>query len=617
LNKELFVMRPHLVYVLLVACGGSSGGDSGGDPDSGTPGGGDASAAEGGTDDATAGDAGSDGASPDAGPAICPAASKYKTALFGNLHQHTMNSLDAFSFGTRARPADAYLFAKGQTQIAIGAATNEPPGPTVKIDRPLDFLAVTDHSEWLGIVAGCNEQASPYYASTECQNVRSQTALDQDATFARMPQLYKTLCGTGSPTAAACAAEQRTAWLDEQTAAAQAYDPCHFTSFVAYEWTSAPGGDTNHRNVFFANDKVPDNPLDSNTYATLGDLFTGLDTQCTGACTALVAPHNSNMSKGTSINLPASPAEAAAMQKYQRLVEIYQHKGSSECFFDPKVPTDPACAFEYLGPGGADDTPKSYVRTSLESGIQYATANGGTNPLQLGIMGSTDDHNGIAGFVKEDSYAGHTGRLDDGPVKRLRHFASYGPGGLAVVWAEENTRESIFAALMRRETYAVSGPRIVLRFYQTTSAEPCTADFPQTIIDANAAVPMGGTFKGQDAPLFAIGAWPDAVPQPLASGTVGAAGLAKVQIIKAHGTTEDPPVDLAVAPTGACITWKDPAFDPKEQAFYYVRVLQVPTWRWSHFDCQTATGVTDCQAGGTLDVTIEERAWSSPIWYVP
>src|SRR5262252_4067835 len=184
-------MRPHLAFVFLIGCGGTSG-DIGADPDSGQPDAGGVPTADGGDDDATTnGDAGTDAPPPDAGPVMCAKASKYKTAFFGNLHQHTMNSLDAFSFGTRARPADAYLFAKGQTQITIGAATNEPAGPTVKIDRPLDFLAVTDHSEWLGIVAGCNDPSSPYYSSTDCQTVRSTRALDQDATFAKMPQLYK------------------------------------------------------------------------------------------------------------------------------------------------------------------------------------------------------------------------------------------------------------------------------------------------------------------------------------------------------------------------------------------------------------------------------------------
>jgi hypothetical protein len=260
--------------------------------------------------------------------------------------------------------------------------------------------------------------------------------------------------------------------------------------------------------------------------------------------------------------------------------------------------------------------------------MDYASTHNGTNPLQLGIMASTDDHNAIAGLVAEDQYVGHSGRLDDTADKRLTSatYAQFSPGGLAVVWAEQNTRASVFAALARRETYGTSGPRMHVRFYQTSNSAPCTADFPNTIVDANAAIPMGGTFTKADtlgsAPWFAIAAWPDPVAQPLADGSRGVAGLETVQIIKAHGKTtitEDPPVDIAVDPAGQCLAWQDPTFDPTESAFYYVRVLQVPTWRWSHFDCQTpaAAAIAGCKAGGGLDVTVRERAWTSPIWYTP
>jgi hypothetical protein len=554
--------------------------------------------------------------------------SKYKWALAGNMHQHTANSLDAYSFGTRATPADAYQFAKGLASITIGSGTEDASGPTVKIDRPLDFLALTDHSEWLGIKETCLDPTSTVYDSTDCKLVRSTNPLAQTAVFASLEKIVGTLC-TGTANAAQCTAAQRTAWEEEQTAAANANDPCHFTSLIAYEWTSTPNGDTNHRNVFFASTDVPLNPLDSFNYTTTSALFAGLDDQCTGACTALVVPHNSNLSAGISLVLPTSPTEVTAMQKYQRLAEIYQHKGSSECYFDPDSGTgDPACAFEYVSPGADADTPQSYVRTALENGMQYALANGSPNPYQVGIIGSTDDHNATAGFVEESTYSGHTGRLDDAPEKRLTNSPDFGSGGLAFVWAEQNTRDAIFSALMRRETYATSGPRLTVRFYETSSNDPCTADFPNTIIDANQALPMGGTFQSSDvkgAPIFAIAAWPDTQAQPLGDGTTAVAGIASVQVIKAHGKagssapaiTEDPPVTLPMASTGACVKWSDPHFDAKEQAFYYVRVLQVPTWRWSHFACAAAPTTAGCGAGGPLDVTIQERAWTSPIWYVP
>jgi hypothetical protein len=582
-------------------------------------------------------DAGSRDAAPDAARAPknqCTgegggmAYSKYKWAFFGNLHQHTANSLDAYTFGTRATPDDAYQFAKGAASITIGTGTTDPAGPTVHIDRPLDFLALTDHSEWLGVITSCEDPTSTVYESRDCQAVRSSGADVQSAVFAGLRHIYDKICAAADDQAQ-CVAEQRTAWQDEQTAAANANDPCHFTSLVAYEWTSTIDSNTNHRNVFFGSDHVPANPLDAYSYTTTSALFTGLDSQCTGECSAIVVPHNTNMSAGLSLVLPSSTGEAAEMQKYERLAEVYQHKGSSECYFDPKSSTgDPGCAFEYLSPGASSDTPNDYVRTALESGMKYALENGSANPYQLGIVSSTDDHNAAAGFVQESTFAGHAGRLDDSPELRLTKTPTYGSGGLAVVWAEENTRDAIFAALKRRETYGTSGPRLTVRFYETSSTDPCTADFPRTILDANAALPMGSTFGSADmkgAPRFAIAAWPDTEPQPLADGTTAVAGIATVQVIKAHGKssggsatiTEDPPVDVAIASSGACVTWSDPSFDPAEQAFYYVRVLQVPTWRWSHFDCAKSPATTGCGPGGALDVTIQERAWTSPIWYSP
>jgi hypothetical protein len=578
----------------------------------------------------------------DSGAVVCTADgggmpySKYKWAFVGNMHQHTANSLDAYSFGTRATPADAYEFAKQKTSITIGSGTDGDAGPTVTIDRPLDFLALTDHSEWLGVVAGCTDPTSNLYTKVNCGLVRSKDPKVQAYVFANMHTILVELCGASGGAdageSATCIAEQRTAWQEEQTAAANANDPCNFTSLIAYEWTSMIGADTNHRNVFFSGTEVPTNPLDSYTYTTTSELFSGLDDQCSGACSAIVVPHNTNMSQGVSLVLPSSPAELTAMQKYQRLVEVYQHKGSSECYYDPASATgDPACAFEYLNPGAKTDTPQSYVRTALENGIQYSLANGSANPFQLGIIGSTDDHNAAAGFVEESTYAGHLGRLDDTPELRLTNYSQFGSGGLAFVWAEQNTRDAIFAALSRRETFATSGPRLTVRFYETSSTNPCTADFPKTIIDADEALPMGGTFGSSDvakAPTFAVAAWPDTgLSQPLADGTTGIAEIATVQVIKASGAAtadggapvivESPPIDVSMAAAGGCVTWSDPSFNRSQQAFYYVRVLQVPTWRWSHFACASAPTTSGCEPGGALDVTIQERAWTSPIWYVP
>jgi hypothetical protein len=573
-------------------------------------------------------------------PLVCSAAdggrpySKYKWPFFGDLHQHTGHSLDAYSFGTRALPADAYLFAKQEETITVGAATNAPSGPAVTIDRPLDFLAVTDHSEWMGITQGCVDPTSAYYWTLDCIQVRSKNPAAQSWVFAHIGGLDRDLCSDSAPPeyAAVCAAERRSVWEDEQEAAANAYEPCRFTSFVAYEWTNRTG----HRNVIFKGASVPQAPIDSITATTSLALWNALDTECTQAagCKVITPAHNTNMSGGTQLALPSTPADVPQMVKYQPVVEIYQHKGTSECYFAGATSQDPLCYFEQLNPLSAANTPQAYVRTALENGLLYQLENpGADNPLHMGFIAATDDHNATPGHVQESDYAGHAGRIDDSPAKRLTGESSYnGSGGLTVAWAEQNTRESIFSAFERRETYATSGPRITLRFYATSNPSACTPDFPNTIIDDRQAIPMGGSFgramlpPGANVPHFALAAWPDPLPQISSDGTTRVAALSKLQIIKAHGKAdaqgnasiiEDPPVDIAIDPYGGCVEWDDPSFDPTERAFYYVRALQELTWRWSHFDCQALPSTPGCEPGGRVDRAEHERAWSSPIWFEP
>jgi hypothetical protein len=521
----------------------------------------------------------------------------YKNAFFGVLHEHTSYSMDAYLMATRVTPAEAYQFAKGGVPIAVANGSGPTAGP---LTRPLDFLAITDHSEWLGIdhvVQGCPKGDT----TSDCQVFRNRT---------------------------------QQAWDDEQKAAESAYERCKFTSLVAYEWTSGirEGGEeyTNHRNVIFGSATVPATPLDSNDYSTAQDLFKGLDAQCTGDCAAIVIPHNTNMSGGLSLGLSASltPAELDAMQRYQRLVEIYQHKGSSECIAGGQ---DPACSFESLTIGkGKADSPSSYVRESLGNGIVYATTHASANPLQLGIIAAMDDHNGTPGWVEEDQFVGHLGADDDTSLVRLNTLSTFSPGGLAGVWAEQNTRESIYAALARRETYGTSGPRMRVRFYETTNANPCTADFPKTIVDVG-AVPMGGSFGPNavagNAASFAIAAWPDTASQPTVDDVPGGrpALLASAAVIKVHavttnGTTsmvEDPPSPVELDPRGSCAVWTDRGYKPNEKAVYYVRVLQEPTHRWSYYDCKSHPTVSGCEQGGALVQPIQERAWTSPIWFNP
>jgi hypothetical protein len=409
------------------------------------------------------------------------------------------------------------------------------------------------------------------------------------------------------------------AWQREQQAAAAANEPCKFTSFVAYEWTKTEDGKTLHKNVVFAGDKVPARPFDSLTHPTQEQLWSALATGCgtAGGCDAVTIPHNSNISQGLAFEVPAAAADRANMIRFQKLVEIFQHKGASECLSDDG--SDPDCAFEQL-PDAIDparDKP-GYVRDALKKGL-VAQSTTNENPLMLGIVGATDDHDGTPGNVKESTFPGHVGSIDDRPARRIGADAgettTFNPGGLTVAWAEENTRASLFAAFQRRETYATSGPRMVVRFYQTFDTADACADpgFPQGLVDKG-AVPMGGAFKsGSAPPRFVVRAWKDQTD------------LARVDIIKAWidgtGAAKEKIVARALDAASAamtCFTWQDDEATPGP-ALYYARVLEAATPRWSSYDCDRAplANPTECAPGGAMRKMIQERAWTSPIWRTP
>jgi hypothetical protein len=567
--------------------------------------------------------------------AALPACADYnpnKNVYWGDLHSHTALSADAYEWGNRNFPHDAYQFASdpsSQTQIAAGAPT---PGPKVSIDRALDFDAVTDHSEWLDATWACGQfpdgtpfntgSANTFSGSTQCQTYRG----DGSAAIAKIVSdaaaVVGLVCNGGLEGSAACSSFTGSAWQVERQAAHDAYQRCTFTSLVAYEWTHAVAGATLHQNVIFGSEDVPNVPFDSTEYQQPTDLWTALDQNCTAAngCSVLTIPHNSNLSEGQAFALPAGVDALKQMNQYQRLVEIHQHKGNSECFAGSNAP-DPTCDFEHVPVAGGNpmaENPQNFVRHAFATGITtYATMQ--VDPLQMGIVGASDDHNGIPGYVREDTWQGHVGDLDDTPVARLTKSPYHNPGGITGVWATQNTREDIFAGLFRRETFATSGPRIAVRFYEVWSGTNyCTGGFPGNVI-ADGGVPMGGTMAppsgGATAPQFVVSALKDSDD------------LAEVDLVKGmyvggtltetvHRFTPSSP-NTTWTNGSVCLGWTDPAFASTGPAFYYVRVLQVPTPRWSHYDCLAAPATAGCGAGGTLDVNIQERAWTSPIWWLP
>jgi len=596
-----------------------------------------------------------------------------KNPYFGDTHIHTSQSLDAVLQGTRLTPEDAYRFARGEE---VGIQPYDAEGNALrklKLARPLDFVAVSDHSEYLGTVAGCQDPASALYSTADCELFRSDPntayiALNFPVSVEPGLVSYPGLCGTDG---AICAEAARAPWQLTQQLAEENTDGfpgCGFTAFVAYEWSGAPGTENLHRNVIFRNNTVPELPVSyfDTPYAT--GLWAALKTQCLDAgngCDVLAIPHNTNLANGRMFTTAQSYVDAgytgddAAFQaRMEPLVEIFQHKGDSECDLSYTNP-DEACGFEDMPFNnlsnpvlGLEGLPRKsdFVRPALAEGLIIGQQLG-ANPYEMGIIASTDTHLATPGWVSEKNHPGHGGAgtpARDGLPEGLTDIMAFNPGGLAVVWAEENTRDAIFDAMLRRETYGTSGPRIVLRFFGGW-------EYPTNLCDAadlvaqgyDGGVPMGGRLGDRPGsattPTFVVHAMKD----PGVDGDAGT-DLQRVQVIKGWVEGGEPMTKVfdvagdanngasvdettcAVQGSGAetlCTTWSDPEFDPASPAFYYVRVLENPTCRWSTYQCNA--GNVDCSDPGNVPEayapccdpaypkTIQERAWSSPIWYLP
>ncbi|MBT5603468.1 MAG: DUF3604 domain-containing protein [Gammaproteobacteria bacterium] len=622
--------------------------------------------------------------------------------LFGDLHIHTRYYFDAYVSSLRQDPADAYRYAKGAA-LDIPAADGVASIKT-QLNRPLDFAAVTDHGEFLGQIGVCTEDASePGYWWPHCTMTRSTQqwvqllAVDWWTGLSGQKQADKS--ESFACTLSDCKAAGNSVWKKIQDAAEHHYDrsaECSFTTFVGYEYTDSPERQNMHRNVIFRNEAVIDNPI--TTYETgrynFPALWRGLRQQCIEAgtgCDVLAIPHNANLSGGLMFRDPESEEELNDRLFFEPVVELIQHKGASECRWDRSRQAglsteDELCSFEQV-PGDnlgmlgtvngvvhtdraklidlSDFGRRNMVRNVYKDGLVLGRDTG-TNPFVMGVIGSTDTHSATPGATREDNFTGHLGRRDSGFRNVQDHFYS-NPGGHAVVWAEENSRDAIFSAIRRKETYATSGTRPILRFFAGTELDNNACSDPQAVTKAyHQGVPMGGSLDAVQSPLkFFVSAQKD----PGIPGNPGT-DLQRIQIIKGWvdtaGQSHERVIDVAGdADNGAgvdpnncqrigrgenqlCTVWQDPEFDPDVPAFYYARVVENPTCRWSTRQCQTA-GVNpfaaDCavqaeqanqeaadKLGSSGDVygkccldpeqqpfyspVIQERAWSSPIWYL-
>jgi hypothetical protein len=604
--------------------------------------------------------------------APCALRDPLRRPWFGDLHVHTRHSLDASTQGTRTTPRDAYRFAQGEEIALHPFDAQGRPQRRARLDRPLDFAAVTDHSELFGEVHLCSTPNSAGHDSMVCRIYRG------------WPRLaFFLMNGRGSPRFGFCGEDGRDCieagrgpWLEMQEAADEAYDrspACRFTSFVGYEWTKSVETASNlHRNVIFRTSFVPDVPASSIDFPTPADLWDALDADCRASepgCDAVVIPHNSNLSGGfmfaaesEGVGAPVDAERARRRAANEPLVEVMQHKGASECHRGAGS-EDELCDFELLPydtfmgrffpfarrPADAIN----FTRTALGAGLAHE-ARLGANPFAFGLIGSTDTHLGTPGLASEAWTGGHGGAgipLGEVIPDSLLDPIEYNPGGLAVLYAEENSRQSLFDAMRRREAYATSGPRIGLRLFAGFGLKEELCGDPDFVARGYAGgVPMGGELRGPapdspNAPLR-VAAW--ALRDP-GGGGEPSIPLQRLQVVKLwltrEGLVREQVVDVAGSeqsdagvdprtcePHGQgfdqlCRVWTDPDFDAGERALYYARVVENPTCRWSARACNAA-GIACDDPGSvrrgfeaccdeSVPRTVQERAWSSPIWYTP
>jgi hypothetical protein len=586
--------------------------------------------------------------------------------LFGDTHLHTSFSMDAGAFGCRLGPRDAYRFARGEE---ITASTGQP----AKLSRPLDFLVVADHSDGFGffpqLMSGdpellATQQGRKWYDQIKAGH-GAEAAMDIIVSFGQgnMPKGFP-MPGTRP---------YRSAWQETIDAAEAFNDPGHFTAFIGFEWTSNTGGNNLHRNILFRENGAKASLVEPfTTMPPLGsdnpeDLWKWMaTTEDKTASEVLAIAHNGNLSNGRMFPIVEAFGKkidrgyAENRAKWERLYEVTQTKGDGEAH--PYLsPNDEFANFEKWDKGNLDGSEAKtkdmlefeYARSALKNGLKLEALLG-VNPYKFGLIGSSDAHTGLAA-MEEDNFFGKTTPQEPSPERLTKTFFKnpktgvtimdweVSASGYAAVWATENTRAAIFDAMQRRETYATTGPRMAVRLFGGWNFEAADAAnrMPAAIGYAK-GVPMGGDLSNAPAgkaPTFLVAALKDPI----------GANLDRIQIIKGwldaksevHEQVYDvvwgnadkrksdadgklPPVGDTVDVENATwsntigdpeliTVWKDPTFDAKQRAFYYARVIEIPTPRWTAYDAKRF-GIKPLP-GTTMK--LQERAYTSPIWYTP
>jgi len=586
---------------------------------------------------------------------------------FGDTHLHTSFSMDAGAFGARLGPREAYRFARGEQVIS---STGQP----AKLSRPLDFLVVADHSDNMGffpdLFAGKPELLADPTGRRWYDLIKAgkgaEAAMEIIIAFShnKFPKDLMYFPGTRN---------YRDAWMETIKAAEEFNEPGRFTAFIGYEWTSNTGGNNLHRNVIFrdngdkASQVVPFTvypPYGSDNPVNLWKWMAAYEAKTGGSVLAIA--HNGNLSNGLMFpvveefgkKLDRSYVETRA--KWERLYEVTQTKGTGEShpFLSPN---DEFAKFELWDKGNLDGSVAKknemlefeYARSAFKNGLKLEQALG-TNPYKFGLIGSSDAHNSLSA-LREENFFGKTVPQEPSPERMQKAFFDnpktgvrvmdweVGASGYAAVWATENTREAIWDAMERKETYATTGPRMIVRFFGGWDFVPRDAlDRLPAAVGYAKGVPMGGDLAKAPAgrtPTFLVAALKDPIGANLdriqvVKGWLDAKGQLHEKVydvVWGDARTRKPGRDGKLPAVGSTVdvasatwtntigdpelitVWKDPEFDPKLRAFYYARVIEIPTPRWTAYDAYRF-GVKPLP--GTTMV-LQERAYTAPIWYTP
>lgn len=585
--------------------------------------------------------------------------------LWGDTHLHTANSIDAFGFGVKLGPEEALRFARGEEVTSTW-------GLKAKLERPLDFLVIADHSGGLGATKALYEAPSFLIRDPTLRRWHDTMHEGPDGMQRVTAELIDRVGRNDLPAALTDPERQKktstTIWTGHSKLVERYNEPGKFTAFMGFEYTLMPGGNNLHRVVMFRDGKsrtdrvLPYDPGQGDTpVSQLWDYMENYEKVTGGKVLAI--PHNSNLSNGMMFEMvgpgggPMTAEYAKRRAAREPVVEITQIKGDSEShpFLSPND--------EFAGYGTAgwelgnltmqaakkpQDLGGEYIREALKRGLAIE-AKTGVNPYKFGVIGSTDSHTGLATADENNFFGKHSGGEPNGKraseaqnlgTREGRFGWHYLAGGYAAVWATANTRAAIFDAMMRKEIYATTGPRMAVRFF---GGWDFTADdFSGDWVKAGYArgVPMGADLKpGNGAPKFMISALKDPIGANLdrvqvVKGWVDGSGQLQEKVFEVvwgdaekrmKGANGKVPavgdtVDIAKASYTNSIgdpelrtVWSDPEFEPKVRSFYYIRVMEIPTPRWVLFDA--------IRYGAKLlpgtELQSQERAYSSPIWYNP